>query len=51
MSTKSQIYFLDPNGMQIGWQSGTGPNGEATYLPAQLTVPRGTTSSRASSTA
>ena len=37
--TKSQIYFLDPNGMQIGWQNGTGPNGERTYLPAQLTVP------------
>jgi hypothetical protein len=39
MSTKSQIYFLDPDGMQIGWQSGVGPNGERTYLPAQLTVP------------
>ena len=38
-STKSQIYFLDPNGMQIGWQTGAGPNGERTYLPAQLTVP------------
>jgi hypothetical protein len=37
--TKSQIYFLDPNGMQIGWQNGAGPNGERTYLPAQLTVP------------
>jgi hypothetical protein len=37
--TKSQIYFLDPNGMQVGWQNGTGPNGERTYLPAQLTVP------------
>jgi len=39
MSTKSQIYFLDPTGMQIGWQTSTGPNGERTYLPAQLTVP------------
>jgi hypothetical protein len=39
MSTKSQIYFLDPNGMQIGWQSSVGPNDERTYLPAQLTVP------------
>jgi hypothetical protein len=37
--TKSQIYFLEPSGMQIGWQSGAGPNGERTYLPAQLTVP------------
>jgi len=39
INTKSQIYFLDPNGMQIGWQNGTGPNGERTYLPAQLTAP------------
>jgi hypothetical protein len=37
--TKSQIYFLDPNGMQVGWQNGAGPNGERAYLPAQLTVP------------
>jgi hypothetical protein len=37
--TKSQIHFIDPNGMQIGWQTGAGPNGERTYLPAQLTVP------------
>jgi hypothetical protein len=37
--TKSQIYFLDPSGMQVGWQTGVGPNGERTYLPAQLTVP------------
>ncbi|MFI5459476.1 MAG: hypothetical protein ACHRXM_28965 [Isosphaerales bacterium] len=39
MSTKSQIYFLDPTGMHIGWQTNAGPNGERTYLPAQLTVP------------
>jgi hypothetical protein len=39
INTRSQIYFLDPDGMQIGWQNGTGPNGERTYLPAQLTVP------------
>jgi hypothetical protein len=38
-STRSQVYFLDPNGMQIGWQTGGGPNGEKVYLPAQLTVP------------
>jgi hypothetical protein len=37
--TKSQIYFLEPNAMQIGWQNGSGPNGERTYLPAQLVVP------------
>jgi hypothetical protein len=39
VTTKSQIYFLDPNGMQVGWQNGTGMQGERTYLPAQLTVP------------
>ncbi len=39
VTTKSQIYFLDPNGMLVGWQNGTGPQGERTYLPAQLTVP------------
>jgi hypothetical protein len=39
MSTKSQIYFLDPPGMQIGWQTSMGPGGERTYLPSQLTVP------------
>jgi hypothetical protein len=39
VSTRSQIYFLDPNGMQIGWQSGGGPGGERSYVPAQLTVP------------
>lgn len=39
VTTRSQIYFLDPNGLQIGWQNGTGPTGERTYLPAQLTVP------------
>jgi hypothetical protein len=39
VTTKSQIYFLDPNGLQIGWQTGSGPNGERAYLPSQLTVP------------
>jgi hypothetical protein len=39
ITTRSQVYFLDPDGMQVGWQSSTGPNGERTYLPAQLTVP------------
>jgi hypothetical protein len=39
VSTRSQVYFLDPNGMKIGWQTGGGPNGEKMYLPAQLTVP------------
>ena len=39
VNTKSQIYFLDPDGMNVGWQSGTGPNGERTYLASQLVVP------------
>ena len=39
VTTRSQIYFLDPDGMQIGWQTSAGPNGERAYLPAQLTVP------------
>jgi hypothetical protein len=39
MNTKSQVYFLDPDGMNIGWQTGTGPNGERTYLGTQLVVP------------
>jgi hypothetical protein len=39
VNTKSQIYFLDPDGMNIGWQTGTGPNGERTYLGTQLVVP------------
>jgi hypothetical protein len=39
MNTKSQIYFLDPDGMNVGWQNGTGPNGERTYLASQLVVP------------
>ncbi len=37
-STKSQIYFLDPDKMQIGWQT-AGPNGERVYPPPQLVVP------------
>ena len=39
VNTKSQVYFLDPDGMNIGWQTGTGPNGERTYLSTQLVVP------------
>jgi hypothetical protein len=37
-TTRSQIYFVDPTGMKVGWQS-TGPNGEKVYLPGQLVVP------------
>ena len=39
VNTKSQIYFLDPDGMNIGWQTGAGPNGERAYLSTQLVVP------------
>jgi len=37
-NTRSQIYFLDPDGMRIGWQSGA-TGGDRVYLPGQLTVP------------
>ncbi len=37
-NVRSQIFFLDPNGMHIGWQTGGG-NGEKVYLPGQLSVP------------
>ncbi|MGO9600329.1 MAG: hypothetical protein ACLP7Q_20280 [Isosphaeraceae bacterium] len=39
VNTKSQVYFLDPDGMNVGWQSGNGVNGERTYLSTQLVVP------------
>jgi hypothetical protein len=36
----SQVYFVDPPGMHIGWQTGGGMGNEPRiYLPAQLTVP------------
>ena len=38
-NVRSQIFFVDPPGMHIGWQAGGGPNGDRIYLPAQLTVP------------
>lgn len=37
-NVRSQIFFLDPDEMKIGWQTG-GANGERVYMPAQLTVP------------
>ena len=37
-NVKSQVYFLDPDGMRIGWQTGAGA-GERVYLAAQLIVP------------
>jgi hypothetical protein len=39
VNTKSQIYFLDPDGMTVAWQTGTGPSGERTYTGTQLVVP------------
>jgi hypothetical protein len=37
-NVRSQINFVEPRGMKIGWQTSTG-NGEKVYLPAQLAVP------------
>lgn len=37
-SVRSQIYFVDPAGMNIGWQASS-PGGEKVYLNSQLVVP------------
>lgn len=37
-ATSSQVFFVDPTDMEIGWQT-PGPDGSPVYLPAQLTVP------------
>lgn len=37
-NVRSQIFFVDPPGMKIGWQTAAG-NGDRIYLPAQLAVP------------
>lgn len=37
-NVRSQIYFVEPAGMMIGWQTAAN-NGERVYLPAQLSVP------------
>jgi len=39
VNTRSQIYFLDPDGMNISWQVGATPTGERTYVDSQLVVP------------
>ncbi|WP_165245083.1 hypothetical protein [Paludisphaera soli] len=39
VNTRSQVYFLDPDGMNISWQTGTGGAGERTYGGAPLVVP------------
>ncbi|WP_337173751.1 hypothetical protein [Paludisphaera sp.] len=38
VNTKSQVYFLDPDGMTISWQTGAAPTGERAY-GAPLVVP------------
>ncbi len=37
-NTRSQVYFVDPPGMKIGWQTVAG-GVERVYMPGQLTVP------------
>jgi hypothetical protein len=36
---RSQVYFLDPDQLQIGWLSKRGPADKPAYTNAQLTVP------------
>lgn len=38
-NTRSQIYFLDPDGMNVSWQVGSSPTGERAYVDSQLVVP------------
>jgi hypothetical protein len=37
-NVRSQVFFVEPAGMQIGWQTAAG-GAERVYLPAQLTSP------------
>lgn len=37
-NVRSQLFFVDPPGMKIGWQTATG-GPDRVYLPGQLTVP------------
>jgi len=37
-TVRSQLYFVDPAGMKIGWQTASAGT-EKVYLPGQLTVP------------
>ncbi|WP_165065173.1 hypothetical protein [Paludisphaera rhizosphaerae] len=39
VNTKSQVYFLDPDRMNISWQTGSAPTGERTYGGVPLVVP------------
>jgi hypothetical protein len=36
-NVRSQIFFVEPAGMQVGWQ--TAASGERVYLPAQIVAP------------
>ena len=45
--TKSQIYFLDPDGMHIGWQTGTAPTASGPTCPLSLSCRLATTSIKA----
>jgi len=38
-NVRSQVFFIEPTGMKIGWQTAAGTGGERVYLPAQLSVP------------
>lgn len=41
-NVRSQVFFVDPVGMKVGWQGGGGNPAnpaERVYMPAQLTVP------------
>ena len=38
-NVRSQVFFVEPTGMKIGWQTAAGAVAEKVYLPAQLTAP------------
>jgi len=38
-NVRSQVFFVEPTGMKVGWQTAAGNGNERVYLPAQLTVP------------
>ena len=38
-NVRSQVFFVEPAGMKIGWQTAAGDGGDRVYLPAQLTTP------------
>ncbi len=38
-NVRSQVFFVEPAGMKIGWQTAAGAGGDRVYLPAQLSAP------------